>query len=295
MASTGVPLLFQTAVNPLSTTFSYVLFGVIGTFTSLIVTYHTLDVLQDQFSSFNDVEDTFDFVIVGAGSAGSVLANRLSEDYKVLVLEAGGEPNPLHSIPVLSLFLLNIPHVDWQYFTTPQKKSCLAMNNRQCAWPRGKALGGSSNLNFMIYIRGHPKDFDHWANVTGDPKWEYENVLPFFKKSEDYHGDWDVGRYHAHGGNLNVAQPSYVGMAEMFCEAGKEFGYPRTDLNAEFKEGCSPIYYTQKNGRRFGTYKAFIEPIRDRKNLYIYKFSHVTKIMNRSTGAFGILEDSSQS
>ncbi|CAG7833011.1 unnamed protein product [Allacma fusca] len=249
---------------------------IISTF---FVAFYSFDNFQDQMSSQWDVEDKFDFIIVGAGSAGAVVANRLSENYKVLLLEAGGEPNPLHRIPLLAMFLLQKPYADWGYYTEPQENACLAMNKGKCSWPRGKSLGGSSNLNFMAYIRGHKNDYESWANITGDARWRYENVLKYFKKSEDYHGEWDNDRYHSHGGNLRVGQPPYKGMADVFCKAAEEVGIPTTDLNAEFIEGCSPVYLTQKRGKRLGTYHAFLKPIKQRRNFRIRKYSHVTKVL----------------
>ncbi|CAG7730564.1 unnamed protein product [Allacma fusca] len=281
--------MFQMAFAPLSRTFPQGLFMFITSISSIFVFYHVFDSLQDQIGAVWDVEDKFDFIIVGGGSAGAVVANRLSENSKVLLLEAGGEPHPLHRIPLLSLFLVQLPYADWGYYTTPQKNCCLAMKSNSCSWPRGKALGGSSNLNFMVYIRGHKNDFENWANITGDPRWRYENVLRFFKKSENYHGEWDTEHYHSHEGYLNVEQPAYKGMSDIYCRASEEIGIPRRDLNAEYSEGCSPVYNTQKNGRRHDTCNAFLEPVRHRTNLVIRKYSQATKVLfdgpnNRAVG-----------
>ncbi|CAG7722954.1 unnamed protein product [Allacma fusca] len=233
------------------------------------------------------MEDKFDFIIVGAGTAGSVVANRLSENFKVLLLEAGGEPNPLQSIPYLSPALLGLPHTDWEYLANPQVNACLAMNERRCSWPRGKSLGGTSNLNYLIYMRGHKNDYESWANISGDPRWRYENVLKYFKKSEDYDGESD--HYHSHGGNIRVGKSPYTGMADIFCKAAEEFGIPRADLNAEFIKGCSPLVITAKNGRRVGSYGAFLRHARHRRNLHIRKFARVTRLLfegpeNRAIG-----------
>lgn len=272
--------MFRNALNPLNNWYSLLVFGIMGTFSTIIMTYTNLDMMRDRFQAqFYDTEDTFDFIVVGGGSAGSVVANRLSEDHRVLILEAGGEASPLSSVPALALLVLNYDYIDWRFFTTPQKKACLGMNNQQCFWPRGKGLGGCSNLNFMIYMRGHPQDFNTWANITGDKRWAYNNVLNYFKKSEDYFGEWDIPKYHNHGGPLGVSLTPYKGMAEDWIAAGLEQGYERTDLQAEYTEGFSPIYFTQKNGRRHSTYKAFIEGIRNRPNLKIYKFSQVYRVL----------------
>jgi choline dehydrogenase-like flavoprotein len=134
---------------------------------------------------------TYDLLItVGAGSAGAVVTNRLSKNNKVLLLEAGGDPVFYNSIPFIAVGLLGNPEYDWKYQTVPQKDSHLAMNENRSSWPRGKLLGGSSNLNYMLYVRGNPKDYDDWAKVTGDDSWSYENLLPFFKKSMNYKGDY---------------------------------------------------------------------------------------------------------
>lgn len=153
-------------------------------------------------------------ITVGAGSAGSLVANRLSANYSVLLLEFGGEPHPLHLLPAFSLFLLNYPQIDWQHRTVPQKYSTFAQN-RQVNFPsanqllnftcvsssvdliflllsqesllsQGVGLGGTSNINFLMYSRGNPRDFDAWAEIIGDPEWNYENLIPFFKKHENY-------------------------------------------------------------------------------------------------------------
>ncbi len=127
---------------------------------------------------------------MGSGSAGAIIANRLSKNNRVLLLEAGGDPLYLNSIPGLAPNMVGQPFVDWNYFSVPQKYSAFSMNEQRSFWPRGKVLGGSSVLNYMLYVRGHPLDYDLWANMTGDSEWNYENVLPFFKRTIDYHGEF---------------------------------------------------------------------------------------------------------
>ncbi|ODM94363.1 Glucose dehydrogenase [FAD, quinone] [Orchesella cincta] len=222
---------------------------------------------------------------VGSGSSGAVVANRLSEDFRVLLLEAGGDPHPLTQIPALSFLLLNRDGMDWNYRTVSQRKACFAMPKQQCSWPRGKALGGSTNLNFMTYARGSPYDYDNWANRTGEPKWKYDNLLRYFKRSENYRfpEPWDnfTKEFHSTKGPMEVSLPAYQGLANQFVNAGKESGFKIIDYNAPFHEGFAPFLYTQKRGRRMGTYQAFLEPIRDRKSLTVRKFAHVNKLLMR--------------
>ncbi|QQP36575.1 Uncharacterized protein FKW44_021722 [Caligus rogercresseyi] len=128
----------------------------------------------------------YDFVIVGGGSAGSVLANRLSEigNWRILLLEAGGDETEISDVPALAAFL-QLGRMDWQYKTQPQPgRACEGHVNGQCNWPRGRVIGGSSVLNYMVYVRGNRRDYDQWAR-DGNPGWEYDNVLHYFKKSED--------------------------------------------------------------------------------------------------------------
>lgn len=129
---------------------------------------------------------------MGSGSAGAIIANRLSKNNKVLVLESGGTPLYLNSIPGLAPNMVGQTMLDWNYFSIPQKYSSYSMNEQRSFWPRGKVLGGSSVLNYMLYVRGHPLDYDLWANLTGDLGWNYEAVLPFFKKTIDYHGEFSA-------------------------------------------------------------------------------------------------------
>ncbi|CAG7818306.1 unnamed protein product [Allacma fusca] len=280
----------QQSFNSLHQWFPLVMFGFIGALSTFVTTWHDIDAVSDRVrASLSDTEDTFDFIVVGSGSAGAVVANRLSVDYNVLLLEAGGEPNPFNVIPALSFLMLSHPEIDWLHKTVPQKKACYALPNQQAGWSAGKALGGTSNTNFLIYLRGHPKDFDVWANITGDPSWSYDGVLPHFKSIESYEGEFDNDEYHGHSGNMRISTPPYLGMAEMFIEAGQELGYPRADLNGRFETGFSPIFYPIRNGRRDSGFKAFIEPARLNQKLTIYKFSTVSRVLfNGRNEAIGV-------
>ncbi|CAG7666064.1 unnamed protein product [Allacma fusca] len=250
------------------------------------------DYLSSQFE--DDPLPVYDFIVVGAGSAGAAIANRLSRNNKVLLLEAGGDPIFPQRIPAFSGPLLHWPQHDWCYKTVPQKYACRGAPNNVSYWPRGKSLGGSSNLNFMLYVRGHPLDYDNWANITGDPSWKYENVLEYFKKSQDYHGiHQNNTKHHAQSayGNLHIESRNIddLPLVPEFLQAAKELGFENVDLNGPQKPGFDQFEYVQKKGYRFGTYSAFLNPIMGRKNIRISRYSHVTKIkLDRNNIAVGV-------
>ncbi|ODN03058.1 Glucose dehydrogenase [FAD, quinone] [Orchesella cincta] len=279
--------------------FPNVLYGFMMSISVYLAAYKNLDASTDfleEKGSFG-VIDEYDFIVVGAGSAGSVVANRLSANYSVLLLEAGGEPHPLHLIPLFALFLINYEEIDWQHKSVPQKHSTFAQNHRQSLLSQGKSLGGTSNINFLMHSRGNPKDFDNMAEVVDDPAWNYDNLLPFFKKHEDYiakpffkyiqEGPDDV---HGYGGDLTIQVPPYTGMAEKYLKATEELGYQRMDLNGRYTEGFDYTYTPMRFGRRQSTFTAFLEPIRHRSNLTIRKFAHVTKVLlgGNESEAYGV-------
>lgn len=214
----------------------------------------------------------YDYIIIGAGSAGCVLANRLSEDpsVKVLLLEAGGRDTAkeIH-IPVAFSKLFKGP-CDWTYFTEPEPQ----LGNRSLYWPRGKVLGGSSSMNAMIYIRGHRADYDQWRDL-GNPGWGYADVLPYFKKSEkQQHG---ASEYHGAQGPLHVNDLcSPNPLAEAFVAAGEEAGFQRNpDFNGATQEGFGLYQVTQSGGKRHSAAAAFLHPIMSRKNLTVRTDVHV--------------------
>src|SRR5258708_285819 len=217
----------------------------------------------------------YDYIIIGAGSAGCVLAKRLSEDptVKVLLLEAGGRDNKqeIH-IPLAFSKLFKGP-CDWAYYTEPEP----ALGNRSLYWPRGKVLGGSSSINAMIYIRGHRSDYDRWRDL-GNPGWGYADALPYFKKSENQeHGASD---YHGISGPLRVTElRSPNPLSDAFIEAGQEAGYKRNlDFNGESQEGFGFYQVTQWNGKRHSAATAFLHPVMSRPNLKVYTDVHVSGI-----------------
>lgn len=225
----------------------------------------------------------YDFIIVGGGSAGAVLANRLSEDrrWNVLLLEAGGDETEISDVPALAAYL-QLGGMDWQYKTEPQPgRACLGhTNGGRCNWPRGKVIGGSSVLNYMLYVRGNRKDYDHWAK-KGNYGWSYDEVLPYFLKSEDNRNPYLANTpYHRAGGLLTIQEsPWRTPLATTFVEAGVEMGFENRDANGEFQTGFMIPQGTIRRGSRCSTAKAFLRPIRLRKNLHISMNSHVVKIL----------------
>ncbi|GAB6031331.1 hypothetical protein CHUAL_009116 [Chamberlinius hualienensis] len=239
--------------------------------------------------------DHYDFIVVGAGSAGAVVASRLSEDpsVRVLLLEAGGDETFLSEIPALSGYL-QLSELDWQYKTTPQQLACLGFKNRQCSWPRGKVLGGSSTINYLVYIRGNRRDYDLWASL-GNYGWSYNEVLPYFLKSEDNTSPWmahDVVHHHT-GGYLTISEVPYrTPLITAFLQAGRENGYPTRDLNGEFQSGVMPVQATLRRGARCSTAKAFLRPAMNRPNLHIIMNAHALKVqLDNRKRAYGVVFD----
>ena len=227
----------------------------------------------------------YDFVIVGAGSAGCVLARRLTDDPNttVLLLEAGGPPTQKEfAIPAAFSKLFRSSH-DWAFYTEPQSH----LANRKLYWPRGKVLGGSSSINAMIYIRGHRQDFDHWRNL-GNVGWSFADVLPYFKKSE--HQTRIVSEYHGHGGPLCVSNLRTVNpLSRAFVEAAAELGFPlNSDFNGARQEGFGVYQVTQLRGKRCSAANAFLDPIRKRPNLTVHTGAHATRVLFDKCRAVGV-------
>ncbi len=225
----------------------------------------------------------FDYVVVGGGSAGCVLANRLSSDpdVSVCLIEAGGShKSPFVWIPAAVFLTVSTKIKNWAFPTTPQK----AMNDRVCYQPRGKGLGGSSSINAMVYIRGVAHDYDRWA-AAGNQGWSYKDVLPYFKKSE--HREAGANEFHGEGGELNVApvtDPSSLN--ELFMQAARNQGYSLTDdFNGAQQEGFGLFEVTQKNGERCSAARAFLDPIKARANLTIMTRAITEKILFDDQGA----------
>jgi choline dehydrogenase len=222
------------------------------------------------------VEGEFDYVIVGGGTAGCVLANRLSADprQRVLLLEAGGEDNyPWIHIPVGYLFCMNNPRTDWMMRTEPEP----GLNGRSLSYPRGKVLGGCTAINGMIYMRGQAADYDHWRQL-GNKGWGWDDVLPYFTRSEDnYRG---AGPLHGAGGEWKVArQRLRWDILEAFRSAAEEIGIPRRDdFNDGDNEGSGFFEVNQHKGVRWTTAKAFLRPARNRPNLCVITNALVSRV-----------------
>jgi choline dehydrogenase len=210
----------------------------------------------------------FDYIIVGAGSAGCILANRLSQnpELKVLLIDAGGTDNYLWiHIPVGYLYCINNPKTDWMFKTVAQP----GLNGRSLIYPRGKVLGGSSSINGMIYMRGQSQDYDEWASLTGDNSWSWVAVLEHFKNIEDYHGG--PSDFHGSGGEWRVEKQRLSWkILEAFKAAANQFGIPSVeDFNQGCNEGVSYFDVTQKKGWRLNSSKAFLQPAAQRSNLTV--------------------------
>ncbi|MEM9629278.1 MAG: GMC family oxidoreductase N-terminal domain-containing protein [Pseudomonadota bacterium] len=224
-----------------------------------------------------------DVIIIGAGSAGCVLANRLSADpdIHVVLLEAGGRDwNPWIHVPVGYFKTLHNPNTDWCYKAEPDP----GLNGRSIDWPRGKTLGGSSSINGLLYIRGQREDYDQWAQL-GNKDWSYDDVLPLFKRSER-HEDGE-SEYHGAGGGLAVSNMrAKSDVAEAFIDAAVEMGVSRTsDVNGAVQEGAGYFQQTARNGLRCSSAKAFLKPAKTRPNLQIITHAHVQSLTLAESGA----------
>ena len=239
------------------------------------------------------MENTFDYVVVGAGSSGCVMANRLSEDGKksVLILEAGGKDTNffIHMPTGYSQIVPTKSAINYGFETEPEETT----NNRKLYWPRGRGWGGSSSINAMVYIRGHAYDYDLWRQ-QGNTGWSYEDVLPYFKKAESFNGEGDSD-YHGFDGPLSVkkSESTHDKLLDVFLEAGEQAGFPLTnDFNGKNQEGFSRYEHTmadtKRGPRRWSSARAYLHPALKRKNLATETNVQVNKILFEGKKAVGV-------
>jgi choline dehydrogenase len=230
--------------------------------------------------------DTYDYIVTGAGSAGCVLAARLTETgrYRVLLLEAGGnDTNPWIHVPMGYAKTYVDPKVNWKFESEPEKE----LNGRTMYQPRGKVLGGTSSINGMIYMRGNAADYDQWRQL-GNEGWDYDSVLPYFRKAED--NERGADDFHGSGGPLRVSnQPYEWEIAKALLEACQQAGIPlNPDFNGAKQEGCGYYQTTTKDKRRWSTAAAYLRTAKKRPNLVIKTRAHATRVLFEGSTATGV-------
>lgn len=241
---------------------------------------------NNQLPPQQTIDGDFDYVIVGAGSAGCVLAHRLTENpaIRVCLLEAGGpDKNPMIHAPMGFAFMTPNAKENWSFETVPQKH----LNNRRGFQPRGRVLGGSSSINAMIYIRGFQHDYDGWAEA-GAEGWGWDDVLPYFKKAEN--NERGESAYHAVGGPLNVADLQYKNpLSDRFLEASSQLQLSVVnDFNEPLVEGVGYYQVTQKDGRRYSAARGYLDPVKDRPNLRVISAAFAEKVIIQDGQARGV-------
>ncbi|KAJ8958495.1 hypothetical protein NQ318_002289 [Aromia moschata] len=250
-----------------------------------------MNILQEAVRDDGNVKKEFDFIVIGSGPSGAVLANRLTEvpEWTVLLIEAGDETNIVADPPFVA-GALQFTDYNWGYKAEQEDGFCRGCFEKRMLYPHGKALGGTSIINYMIQVRGNPLDYDRWA-AMGNPGWSYKEVLPYFIKSEDAHIEKADAGYHGKGGYLSVSDvPARTESSHAYVRAAQEAGYPYVDYNGKSQIGVSYVQGTLRNGRRDSAETAFLRPVRGRKNLTILTKSRVVQILIRpeTKEAYGI-------
>lgn len=267
----------------------------------LMVAYRFLGI-GDFFKELikQDLQPAYDYVIVGGGTSGAVLAARLAEDKNVtiLVIEAGGKPteDPDIDIPVFADSVRGDVDVDrgptkfnWMYNTTPQKFACKGFTDQTCLWHSGKGLGGSSNINYMLYLRGNRFDYDEWAS-NGAHGWAYKDVLPYFIKSEDQRkGEFVKTVFHGFGGRMSVSDVSASPLHKIIDLCFKEIGLKQRDYNGKTQFGWAPAQATIRWGVRWGTYNAFLKRSIGLDNLHVLTNAVAQKVIFEGRKAVGVV------
>ncbi|KAK5638296.1 hypothetical protein RI129_012591 [Pyrocoelia pectoralis] len=237
------------------------------------------------------IKSTYDFIIVGAGASGSVLANRLSEinHWNVLLLEAGQYPTALTMVPLLGSFF-QFTDYNWGYLMEKQTNFCLGMVDERMHWPRGKVVGGSTILNYMMYVRGYKDDYDRWG-AMGNPGWSYKDIFPYFLKLEDTNVKIRDREYRGKGGHLSVQDVPYRSKSvDVFVEGAQQAGHKYVDYNGKESMGVSYLQATMKDGLRHSAEQAFLAPAQTRPNLTILTKSRVVQILihPKTKKAYGV-------
>jgi choline dehydrogenase len=237
--------------------------------------------------------DSYDYIIVGGGTSGAVLAERLTDDEgkEVLLIEAGGDAyadgDEFVDIPIYTDKMRGSKY-DWGYRTVPQKFASKGMENNTVIWPSGKGLGGTSLINYMQYLRANRHDFDEWA-ANGATGWAYKDVLPYFIGSEDNrNGEYIRTVFHGHGGRWTVTDIEQSTVGRIVTEAFKELGMKKRDVNGRSQYGYMPTQATIRNGVRWSTYKAFLTRALKKDNLYVLKNTRVDRVIFKGKHAIGV-------
>ena len=249
--------------------------------------FYWTEYLQSQLWPGVTDQEYFHLIVVGGGTAGSVLAARLSEDpgVRVLLLEAGGSPSLITSVPVMTASLQMSPY-DWGHLTTPQTAACGSMTGRRSRWPSGRILGGSSGLNYMLYVRGQQEDYDDWE-AQGNTGWGFSHVLKYFQRAEAGPRQGNYGQ----SGPLPVSEPSYkTDLQDDILAMARDNGYDVKDVNlVRNQTGFTIPRLNQKSGRRADTYRSYLREAEDRENLVILRNSRVLRLIIEEGAATGLV------